>query len=96
MKIFINFANIYFCLILQHVLYFNASCLGNRGVIRMDHCGVLQTCSSLLAGDSLRSSKRYNALDETAVFGSGCRHEFPLLFIYLKHGKRYVLYLLLK
>ena len=37
-----------------------------------------------LAGDVLRSSTRYNALDETAVLGCACRHEFPLMFIDLK------------
>ena len=41
----------------------------------------MQMCSSFLAGDSLRSSRRYHALDETAVFGSACRHEFPLFFV---------------
>ena len=46
------------------------------------------TLISFLAGDALRSSNRYHALDETAVFGCGCRHEFPLLFINLKHGER--------
>ena len=35
----------------------------------------------------LRSATRYSALDETALFGSACRHEFP----YLKHGERYML-----
>lgn len=45
-------------------------------------------CSHFLAGDSLRSSRRYHALDETAAFGSACRHEFPWLFINLKHGER--------
>ena len=28
------------------------------------------------------------ALDETALFGCGCRHEFPLMFVNLKHGER--------
>ena len=41
-----------------------------------------------MAGDVLRSSQRYHALDETAVFGSACRHEFPHMFINLKHGER--------
>ena len=43
---------------------------------------------SCFAGDVLRSSNRYKALDETAVFGCACRHEFPLMFIDLKHGER--------
>ena len=33
----------------------------------------------------------YKALDETAVFGCSCRHEFPLLFTNLKHGERFVI-----
>ena len=45
--------------------------------------------TNFLAGDALRSSKRYQALDETALFGCACRHEFPKLFINLKHGERY-------
>ena len=46
-------------------------------------------CSDFLAGDALRSSQRYHALDETAVLGTACRHEFPHMFINLKHGERY-------
>ena len=40
--------------------------------------------------EMLRSSTRFRALDETAVFGSACRHEFPALFLNLKHGERYL------
>ncbi|CAI8049128.1 hypothetical protein GBAR_LOCUS27057, partial [Geodia barretti] len=47
-----------------------------------------KVCSDFLAGDVLRSSNRYKALDETALFGCACRHEFPLMFINLKHGER--------
>lgn len=36
----------------------------------------------------LRSANRYRALDETAVFGYCCRHEFPGEFVNLKHGER--------
>lgn len=36
----------------------------------------------------LRSATRFSALDETAVFGSACRHEFPVAFLDLKHGER--------
>ena len=46
-------------------------------------------CSDFLAGDALRSSQRYKALDETAIFGTACRHEFPHRFVNLKHGERY-------
>lgn len=48
-------------------------------------------CNDFLAGNALRSANRYTALDETAVFGCCCRHEFPGIFINLKHGERYVL-----
>ena len=48
----------------------------------------LQDCNDFLAGSMLRSAVRYRALDETAVFGASCRHEFPLLFLNLKHGER--------
>lgn len=54
-------------------------------------CILFQDCSGFLAGDALRSSTRYHALDETALFGCGCRHEFPLKFFNLKHGERCVL-----
>ena len=53
-------------------------------------------CSSFLAGDTLRSSTRYHALDETALFGCGCRHEFPLRFFSLKHGERYTILAIFK
>lgn len=53
-------------------------------------CIIPQDCSNFLAGDTLRSTSRFHALDETAVFGCGCRHEFPLMFLNLKHGERYV------
>jgi len=36
----------------------------------------------------LRSANRFHALDETGVFGYACRHEFPKLFVNLKHGER--------
>jgi hypothetical protein len=45
-------------------------------------------CNDFLAGSMLRSANRYKALDETAVFGYCCRHEFPHKFISLKHGER--------
>ena len=52
-------------------------------------------CNDFLAGNELRSHQRYSALDETAVFGSACRHEFPHLFIDLKHGERFDQYCML-
>lgn len=51
-------------------------------------CLKMQTCNEFLAGDVLRSANRYKALDETALFGCACRHEFPLMFINLKNGER--------
>ena len=49
-----------------------------------------QECNEFLAGNVLRSASRYYKLDETAAFGSICRHDFPSLFLNLKHGERYV------
>lgn len=48
-----------------------------------------------MAGNELRSAIRYKALDETAVFGYCCRHEFPKAFINLKHGERLILYVII-
>lgn len=48
----------------------------------------LKECNDFLAGNMLHSAARYKALDETAVFGYACRHEFPGKFINLKHGER--------
>ena len=45
-------------------------------------------CSDFKAGNALRSASRFHALDETAVFGCACRHEFPILFINTKYGER--------
>ncbi len=45
----------------------------------------IQGCHEFLAGDAIRSKSRYAALDETAVFGGICRHEFPQS---MKHGER--------
>ena len=52
-------------------------------------CPCIQACSDFLAGDALRSSQRFHALDETGVFGCSCKHEFPILFLNLKHGERF-------
>ncbi|XP_046842384.1 uncharacterized protein LOC124436496 isoform X3 [Xenia sp. Carnegie-2017] len=53
-------------------------------------------CHGFLAGNAVRSMNRYRALDETAIFGRGCRHEFPKKFLNLKHGERlsYAVYVL--
>ena len=55
-------------------------CLHNHGLI-------IEDCSDFLAGSITRSAVRYKALNETALFGYGCRHEFPGRFINLKHGE---------
>ena len=52
-------------------------------------CIIIKGCHEFLAGDALRSKARYSALDETAVFGSICRHQFPQRFFSMKHGERY-------
>ena len=50
-----------------------------------------QECNDVLAGNMLRSATRFRALDETALFGSACRHEFPAVFLNLKHEERYII-----
>ncbi|XP_041347017.1 uncharacterized protein LOC121366761 isoform X2 [Gigantopelta aegis] len=47
-----------------------------------------KSCSEFQAGSALRSKIKNKKLDETAVFGSACRHSFPKLFFNLKHGER--------
>ena len=49
---------------------------------------VLQDCSNFLAGDMIRAKSRNAKLDIRGVFGSVCRHEYPLLFMDMKHGER--------
>ncbi|XP_064633909.1 uncharacterized protein LOC135491738 [Lineus longissimus] len=55
-----------------------------------------QDCSDFKAGSNIRSRKRHEKLDETAVFGASCRHDFPLIMFSLKHGERlaYAVFLL--
>jgi hypothetical protein len=52
--------------------------------------------SDFLAGNPIRSSTRFRALDETALYGDSCCHEFPTLLCNLKHGERlsYAVYLI--
>lgn len=50
----------------------------------------LQECSRFLAGNIIRSRARNAKLDIRGVFGSVCRHEYPVLFMDMKHGERYV------
>ena len=49
--------------------------------------------TSLQEMSELRSSHRFHALDETGLFGCACRHNFPSLFIDMKHGERYIHFL---
>ena len=50
---------------------------------------IIYGCSDFLAGSSIRLASRYRALNETAVFGCVCRHEYPIImFFNLKHGER--------
>ena len=41
-----------------------------------------------MAGDVVRSRARNLRLDVRGVFGSVCRHEYPVFFIDMKHGER--------
>ncbi len=50
---------------------------------------LIEECSDFKAGNALRSASRFHKLDETALFGSACRHEMPLYFFNLKHGEMY-------
>ena len=47
-----------------------------------------QECNEFLAGNALRAKSRYHALDETAVIGMSCRHEFPQKFMSIHYGER--------
>ena len=51
---------------------------------------ILKDCHEFLAENAMRSSTRFRALDETALYGVSCCHEFPTLFCNLKHGERYM------
>jgi Kyakuja-Dileera-Zisupton transposase len=50
---------------------------------------LLQNCSTFQAGSTVRSKSKAAKLDVNAVFGSACRHEFPQLFMNMRHGERY-------
>lgn len=46
-----------------------------------------QDCNNFQAGgDIIRSSVKTDRLDETAVFGAVCKHEYPKLFCNIKQG----------
>jgi hypothetical protein len=42
---------------------------------------------------SLRSKGRNKLLDEKAIFGRVCRHDFPKGFLNIKYGERQVIYI---
>ena len=46
-----------------------------------------ESCNNFQAGSNLRSKVKTKKLDETAIFGAGCRHEVPLRFFSLKRGE---------
>ncbi|XP_066935364.1 uncharacterized protein [Clytia hemisphaerica] len=45
-------------------------------------------CSNFQAGNNLRSKRKTNKLSVTGIFGASCRHEFPKIFLNMKHGER--------
>ncbi|CAB4004367.1 Hypothetical predicted protein [Paramuricea clavata] len=47
-----------------------------------------ESCNNFQAGSSLRSKVKTKKLDETAIFGAGCRHEVPIKFFSLKRGEQ--------
>jgi len=49
-----------------------------------------ESCNQFQAGSNLRSKIKSKKLDETALFGAGCRHEVPLKFFSLKRGEECV------
>lgn len=52
-------------------------------------CSVFaKDCSDFQAECELLSKGRFDALDETAVSGICCKHEFPMKFLNLKGGER--------
>ena len=51
---------------------------------------IKETCNQFQAGSNLRSKSKSKKLDETALFGAGCKHEVPLKFFSLKRGEEYV------
>ena len=48
----------------------------------------LQECNHFKAGDKVRSTVSSKKLAVTGVFGSVCKHEIPMKFCDMKHGKR--------
>ena len=52
---------------------------------------IFQNCNDFLAGDLIRSRRRFAALDETGVIGIACWHEHPFRFYSLRHGERCII-----
>ncbi len=59
-----------------------------QSLLYINQIKYLQECSSFMAGSVIRSRARNSKLDIRGVFGSVCRHEFPILFMDMKHGER--------
>lgn len=51
---------------------------------------MFKDCSDFQAGSEILSKGRFDALDETAVSGICCKHGFPMKFLNLKGGERYM------
>lgn len=51
---------------------------------------MFKDCSDFQAGSEILSKGRFDALDETAISGISCKHGFPMKFLNLKGGERYL------
>ena len=58
-------------------------------------CVCAKDCSDFQAGSEIPSKGRFDALDETAVFGICCPPGFLMKFLNLKGGERYLPLILL-
>ena len=56
---------------------------------------LFKDCSDFQAGSEILSKGRFDALDETAISGISCKHGFPMKFLNLKGGERYLTAILL-
>ncbi|XP_066932743.1 uncharacterized protein [Clytia hemisphaerica] len=65
-------------------------------MLKYDDALKTKDCSNFQAGNNLRSKRKTKKLSVTGIFGMSCRHEFPKLFLNMRHGERlgYAVYLL--
>ncbi|XP_066914418.1 uncharacterized protein [Clytia hemisphaerica] len=65
-------------------------------MVNYDDALKTKDCSNFQAGNNLRSKRKTKKLSVTGIFGMSCRHEFPKLFLNMRHGERlgYAVYLL--